>query len=426
MPGLGDDCPSRDQILSEIRFLLVEEMLRMISPTIDADRLWQTILDMAEIGPTSDGGSCRLALSPEDAAARALLLTWCDPIGLKFEHDAIGNMFLRREGTDAAAGVVAFGSHLDTVPTGGRFDGPFGVLAGLEVMRALQEAGAQTEGSLELVNWTNEEGSRFKPAMMGSRVFAGDVELGAALATVDDNGISVAQALEDSGQAGPLAPSPREWSHWLEAHIEQGPILETDGIDIGVVVGTVQARYFQLLITGEPSHVGPTTMDRRRDSLAAAAEVILAVEQAGVAAENGGRTSASWIQNFPNARGNVSNSTRLHCDVRHEDIERTKAMEADLRKVIGGIAARRRVRIDVDPYTTFGPVAFDSTLCALLRGKAQARQFSTRDIIAAAGHDSVLVAGLCPSAMLFVPSVDGITHNPKEYSTKEHLAQCCN
>ena len=395
----------------------------MISPTINADRLWQTILDMAEIGPTSDGGSCRLALSPEDAAARALLLTWCEPIGLKFEQDAIGNMFLRREGTNAAAGVVAFGSHLDTVPTGGRFDGAFGVLAGLEVIRALQEAGVQTKASLELVNWTNEEGSRFKPAMMGSRVFAGDIELGAALATVDDNGISVAHALRDSGQAGPLVPSPREWSYWLEAHIEQGPVLETAGVDIGVVVGTVQARYFQLLITGEPSHVGPTTMDRRRDSLAAAAEVILAVEQAGVAAENGGRTSASWIQNFPNARGNVSNSTRLHCDVRHEDAERAKAMEADLRKAIGGIAARRRVRIDVDPYTAFGPVAFDPTLCALLRGKAQARQFSTRDMIAAAGHDSVLVAALCPSAMLFVPSVDGITHNPKEYSTKEHLAR---
>ena len=321
--------------------------------------LWQTILDMAEIGPTADGGSCRLALSTEDAAARALLLTWCEPIGLKFEQDAIGNMFLRREGTNAAAGVVAFGSHLDTVPTGGRFDGAFGVLAGLEVIRALQEAGAQTKASLELVNWTNEEGSRFKPAMMGSRVFAGDMELGAALATVDDNGISVARALRDNGQAGPLVPSPREWSYWLEAHIEQGPVLEKADVDIGVVVGTVQARYFQLLITGEPSHVGPTTMDRRRDSLAAAAEVILAVEQAGVAAENGGRTSASWIQNFPNARGNVSNSTRLHCDVRHENAEQAKAMEAELRKAICGTAARRHVQIDVDPYTAFGPVAFD-------------------------------------------------------------------
>jgi N-carbamoyl-L-amino-acid hydrolase len=276
---------------------------------------------------------------------------------------------------------------------------------------------------LELVNWTNEEGSRFKPAMMGSRVFAGDMELAVALATVDDNGVSVARALQDSGQAGPLAPVPRKWSCWLEAHIEQGPVLETAGVDIGVVVGTVHARYFQLLITGEPSHVGPTTMDRRRDSLAAAAEVILAVERAAVAAENGGRTSASWIQNFPNARGNVSNSTRLHCDVRHEDTERAQAMEADLRTAISGIAARRRVQIDVDPYTAFGPVAFDPTLCALLRSKAQARQFSTRDIIAAAGHDSVLVAPLCPSAMLFVPSVDGITHNPKEYSTKEHLAR---
>ena len=167
----------------------------MISAAVNADRLWQTIMDMAEIGATSDGGSCRLALSPEDATARALLLTWCEPLGLRFEQDAIGNMFLRREGTNAAAGAIAFGSHLDTVPTGGRFDGAFGVLAALEVIRALHEVGLQTKTSLELVNWTNEEGSRFKPAMMGSRVFARDMELGAALATTDDNGVSVAREL---------------------------------------------------------------------------------------------------------------------------------------------------------------------------------------------------------------------------------------
>src|SRR6478672_11387624 len=220
----------------------------MISPTINADRLWQTILDMAEIGPTSDGGSCRLALSPEDAAARALLLTWCEPIGLKFEQDAIGNMFLRREGTNAAAEVVAFGSHLDTVPTGGRFDGVFGVLAGLEVMRALDEAGVRTSAPLELVNWTNEEGSRFRPAMMGSRVHAADMTLEAALAITDDHGTTVREALQASGQAGALTPSPRGWACWLEAHIEQGPIMEATNTDIGIVVGTMHARYFQLTV----------------------------------------------------------------------------------------------------------------------------------------------------------------------------------
>src|SRR5215813_10968079 len=184
----------------------------MIAPTIDADRLWQTILDMAEIGATSDGGNCRLALSPEDAAARALLLTWCQPMGLRFEQDAIGNMFFRSEGTNAAAGGVAFGSHLDTVPTGGRFDGPFGVLAGLEVVRALDEAGTVTQVPLELVNWTNEEGSRFRPAMMGSRVHAADMVLEDALAITDDKGVSVREALQATGQAGPLAPSPRGWA----------------------------------------------------------------------------------------------------------------------------------------------------------------------------------------------------------------------
>lgn len=392
-------------------------------PTIDAGRLWDSIMEMARIGPTPEGGSCRLALSAEDAEARALLLQWCASLGVRHEQDAIGNMFLRREGTDPAAGAVAFGSHLDTVPTGGRFDGVFGVLAGLEVLRALHDAGVKSRAPLELVNWTNEEGSRFPPAMMGSRVHAGNMSLQAALAMTDDSGISVAKALQDTAQAGALTPSPRGWAAWLEPHIEQGPTLEQHGDDIGIVLGTMHARYFQLVVTGEPSHVGPTTMDRRRDSLAASAEVILAVERIARAAEPAGRASASWIENYPNARGNVPNITRLHCDVRHEDAEEAKAMEAVLRQATAEIASRRQLAIDIDPYATFGPIVFDARLGDLLRRKAEARQLSTCDAITAAGHDSVFVAGLCPSAMLFVPSVGGITHNPREYSTPEQLAR---
>jgi beta-ureidopropionase / N-carbamoyl-L-amino-acid hydrolase len=394
-----------------------------MSPTINSDRLWQSIMELAAIGPTPEGGSCRLALSPQDEAARRLLLQWCHALGLHFEQDAIGNMFLRREGSDPAAGAIAFGSHLDTVPTGGRFDGVFGVIAGLEVMRALEQAGFRTRAPLELVNWTNEEGSRFRPAMMGSRVFAGDMRLEDVLAMTDDCGISVFQALQDSGQAGPLTPSPRGWACWLEAHIEQGPTMEARKADIGIVTGTMQARYFQVTVTGEPSHVGPTTMDRRRDSLAAAAEIILAVEHIALQAEPHGRASASWIANYPNARGNVANVTHLHCDVRHQAAPQAAAMERSLRDAIKSIAERRGVRADIDPYAKFGPVAFDAALGALLRDKAAARQLATCDIIAAAGHDSVLIAPLCPSAMLFVPSVGGITHNPREYSTPEQLAR---
>jgi N-carbamoyl-L-amino-acid hydrolase len=394
-----------------------------MTPSIDADRLWQSIMDVARIGPTPEGGSCRLALSAEDAAARALLRRWCAPLGLAFEQDAIGNMFLRRKGGEDTAPAVAFGSHLDTVPTGGRFDGVAGVLAGLEVMRALDEAGIVTRAPLELVNWTNEEGSRFRPAMMGSRVHASDMALEAALAITDDTGTSVGDALRASGQAGALAPSPRGWAAWLELHIEQGPVMEATGADIGIVTGTMHARYFQLTVTGEPSHVGPTTMDRRRDSLAATAEIILAVERIALAAEPGGRASATWIENYPNARGNVANITRLHCDVRHEQAERAVAMEQELRAALDAIGGRRGVAIAVDPYAVFGPTIFDRSLGELLRDKAAARQLATRDMIAAAGHDSVLVAPLCPSAMLFVPSVGGITHNPREYSTKEQIAR---
>jgi beta-ureidopropionase / N-carbamoyl-L-amino-acid hydrolase len=394
-----------------------------MTPAIDPDRLWQSIMDIAGIGPTQEGGSCRLALTAEDAAARALFLGWCQPLGLHHQQDAIGNMFLRRTGSDSGAPAVAFGSHLDTVPTGGRFDGIAGVLAGLEVMRALDDAGIRTRAPLELVNWTNEEGSRFRPAMMGSRVAAGELPLGAALATTDDHGISVGRALADSGQAGSIPPAPRDWSAWLELHIEQGPVMEATGAEIGIVVATMHARYFQLTITGEPSHVGPTEMNRRHDSLAAAAEVVLATERIGLAAEPHGRASASWIENIPNARGNVPHITRLHCDVRHNSANAAIAMEASLRQTLSDIAARRGVRIGIDPYATFGPIVFDSALGAVLRRKAADRQLSTRDMIAAAGHDSVLMAPLVPSAMLFVPSVAGITHNPKEYSTKQQIAR---
>jgi beta-ureidopropionase / N-carbamoyl-L-amino-acid hydrolase len=394
-----------------------------MTPTVDADRLWQSIMDMAEMGPIPGNGNCRLALTPEDTAARALFLRWCQEIGLHHEQDGIGNMFLRRSGTDRTAPAVAFGSHLDTVPTGGRFDGPAGVLAGLEVIRSLDDAGVHTRAPLELVNWMNEEGSRFRPAMMGSRVAGLALKLETALATTDDAGVSVAQALAESGQAGPLTPGPRDWSAWLELHIEQGPVMEAEGVDIGIVVASMHARYFQLTVTGEPSHVGTTAMERRRDSLAAAAEIILAMERIGVAAEPDGRGTTSWIENIPNARGNVPHITRLHCDVRHSSKDAAVAMEGSLRQALAEIAARRGVRIDVDPYATFGPIVFDQRLGALLRSKAAERQLAVRDMIAAAGHDSMLMAPLVPSAMLFVPSVAGITHNPQEYSTKEQVAR---
>ncbi len=259
--------------------------------------------------------------------------------------------------------------------------------------------------------------------MMGSRVHAGSMTLETALAVADDRGITVGQALRSSGQAGPLTPSPRGWSCWLEAHVEQGPVLEAEAADIGIVTGTMHARYLQLTITGEPSHVGPTTMDRRHDSLAAAPRsswrsngLPMLRSRTAVPRRAGSRTA-------PNARGAVSAMTRLHCDARHEAADRAVAMERELRASIAAIAARRRVNVDIDPYTTFGPVAFDTRLSALFADAAAVRQLATRDIIAAAGHDSVLIAPLCPSAMLFVPSQDGITHNPREYTAPAQLAR---
>ena len=390
--------------------------------SVNQDRLWQAHLDMAAVGATPEGGSNRPALSIADADGRVLLLSWCEPLGLKLERDGIGNLFLRRA-SRVQRPAVAFGSHLDTVPTGGRFDGAFGVLAGLEALRTLHDAGVLTAAPLELVVWTNEEGSRFPPPMMGSRVHAGDLPLDRALMTADDAGETVGEALAETFQIGFLTPGRRDWAAWIEPHIEQGPVLEQSGAAIGIVTGTVQARYFQLTVTGEASHAGATAMGARRDALAAAAEMILATEQIGLSSEPGGRSSAAWIGNAPNARGAVPSQTRLHCDVRHEDPARAAAMEAAARIAWTAIAARRGVQLAVDAYAEFGPAQFDPTLCALLREVAAARQLPVRDMVAAAGHDSVLIARLCPSAMLFVPSRGGITHNPAEYTAPEQLAQ---
>ena len=307
-------------------------------------------MEIARIGATAEGGSNRPALSAAEADARSLLLHWCEPLGLRVHRDGIGNLFLHRPGTEARP-AVAFGSHLDTVPTGGRFDGVFGILAGLEVLRALH--GTPLPAPLELVVWTNEEGSRFPPAMMGSRVHAGTLSLEQALLVPDDDGVTVADALVDSGQVGLEPPGPRDWACWLEAHIEQGPVLEAEGAAIGIVTGTAQARYFKVRVTGAASHSGATAMDRRRDSLAAAAEMILAAERVGQGAEPGGRSSASWILNEPNARGAVPNVTRLHLDVRHEEEAAAAAMERELLAAVYDIATRRKVEVEIDPYARF-------------------------------------------------------------------------
>ena len=274
------------------------------------------------------------------------------------------------------------------------------------------------------MNWTNEEGSRFRPAMMGSRVFASDMLLEDALAITDDAGISVAQALRDSGQAGPLTPSPRGWACWLEAHIEQGPVMEAGGADIGIVTGTMHARYFQLTVTGEPSHVGPTTMDRRRDSLAATAEIILAIEQHRAA----GRAARPCLGELDRELSQCAGQRRerhtaaLRCAARGcgagggDGASVARGDRRDCRAAGRAGGHRSRTRRSGRLCSTRGW----GRCCATA---AASRQLATRDMIAAAGHDSVLVAPLCPSAMLFVPSVGGITHNPREYSTPEQLAR---
>jgi len=397
---------------------------------VDPNRLLDRITRFGSLGATSSGGCTRLAATALNAEADNLLLELARPLVDRVERDRIGNLFLRREGRDPGRGAIAFGSHLDTVPEGGRYDGVFGVLAGLAVLEAIHEADLHLPAPLELVVFQNEEGSRFSPPMLGSRVMAGALGLEQALDTQDEAGVTLRQALAETGQAGPVAPGDRGWACFLEAHIEQGPELEraahAAGGDpdrfLGIVTHAFHVRYFAITLTGASSHVGPTAMPDRRDSLAAAAELILAIEAIGRDSEPLARASCPWIQNEPNVRGANPGLTRLACDLRAADPGRLPAMEQALRERIATVAQRRGIAIELTQTGVMDPARFDPGLRSTLQRNAESLGLLTLDLAAAAGHDAVLITRLCPTAMLFVTSVNGITHHPDEFSTPGALA----
>ena len=390
----------------------------MTPPRVNRDRLWSALMEIGRIGETPDGGCRRLALTQEDAQARALLTQWAQAAGCAVSSDAIGNLFLRRSGAQDDAPAVAMGSHLDTVRTGGKFDGVLGVIAGLEALRVLHETGARTRAPVELVVWTNEEGARFSPMTMGSSVFVGDITLDFALAQRDPDGVSVAEALARTGLAGD-----RRGSHplaaYLELHVEQGPLLKEGGEAIGVVTGSFRAHYFVASITGEAGHVGPALMEHRRDAFAAAAELTLAIERIGRARGRDGRSNAPHVEVYPNARGVIPASARLSCDVRHADPAEVERMEEELRAAARDIAARRGVGVAVERYFQFGPLACDGSMADLVRRQADALGLRRRDLLTVASHDAVPMMRFCPTALFFVPSETGVSHNPTEFSTPD-------
>jgi beta-ureidopropionase / N-carbamoyl-L-amino-acid hydrolase len=382
---------------------------------INPERLWSTLERSAEIGRFRDVGLRRLALSAEDKEMRDQFVQWAKEAGCTVEIDRLGNIFARRAGSDPSLPPVAIGSHLDTQICGGRYDGILGVLCGLEVVRTLNDRGLATRRGIEVICWTNEEGGRFAPPMMGSMAFAGVLPLETVLATTDDAGITVEQALDAIGYAGPAALGKRRFDAYLELHIEQAPVLDRAKVDVGIVVGGYKTQALRLTVKGDTGHAGGTPMSMRRNALVGAGYVIAAVNDIGLAyAADEGRTTTTRIESFPNLPGTYAEEVKLTLDYRHIDAGRFAAMGAEIDRAIAESAKKANVEIDVQPGWSWGTELFSPDCIELLKATARELGLPYREMRSQAGHDAYAVATLAPTAMIFTPCYEGISHNVKE------------
>lgn len=392
---------------------------------INSTRLWQSLMDLARIGATDKGGNCRLALTELDGQGRDLVVGWMKEAGLEITIDQVGNIFGRRPGRNPGLPPVATGSHIDTQPTGGKFDGCFGVMAGLEVMRTLQDHGIETEAPLELIIWTNEEGTRFVPVMMGSGVFCKIFPLETALSAVDVNGKSVRNELANIGYNGQAPVPDHELGSYFEAHIEQGPILEAADNVIGVVSGSLGLRWYDVTVTGMEAHAGPTPMPMRRDALYAATHLMQEVIRIALDYAPEGRGTVGVANVYPSSRNVIPGKVTFSVDLRHERADKLAEMDARLRAactaLANGTTTGYTVDVQLQDIQHFPPTPFTPELVNAVREQAEARGYSHQSIVTGAGHDAVYVARVAPTAMIFVPCKDGISHNEIEDAKPEHL-----
>ena len=392
---------------------------------VHSSRLWDSLMELAQIGATAKGGVRRLALSDLDRQARDLVIHWFREAGLSVRIDQIGNIFARREGLEPELSAVATGSHIDTQPSGGKFDGNYGVLAGLEVLRTLNDASIQTKRALEVCIWTNEEGSRFTPVMMGSGVWAGAFSLEHALESKDAEGIRVMDALEAIGYMGPTpcGPSANHPSYhaYFEAHIEQGPVLEDANITIGEVLGALGQRWFDVRITGMDAHAGPTPMALRQDALLGAAHLIQEVNRIALQSAPHGRGTVGSLRVNPNSRNVIPGFVHCTVDFRHPELSGLNAMEDRLKAFAIRLEKELRLEIEIDKVTEFPPCQFAAPCLDAIRDAAKTLNLSSMPIVSGAGHDAVYVARQSPSAMIFIPCKDGISHNEIEDALPEHI-----
>jgi N-carbamoyl-L-amino-acid hydrolase len=400
----------------------------MTEMRVDGERLWRSLMTMAEIGATPAGGVNRQTLTEEDRRGRDLFRTWCEDAGLQVSVDRMGSMFARRAGTDDDQPPVMLGSHLDSQPTGGKFDGALGVLAALEVVRTLKDHGIATRAPLEVVNWTNEEGCRFPPAMIASGVFAGVFDLEYGLSRKDHAGRTIGEELERIGYAGERPVGQWPVGALFELHIEQGPILEAEGQRIGIVTGAQGARWYDCEVVGAETHAGSAPMESRRDALRAAAALLEDVYQIAHRHAPAGRATVGEFQAYPGSRNTVPGRVRFTVDLRHPDGGTMDAMDHALRdkfeRARGRAAGRLEYRLEEIWYAP--PVAFDPACIEAVRQAAAQLGLSAREIVSGAGHDAVYMARAVPTAMIFVPCKDGISHAEVEYASPEACADGAN
>jgi N-carbamoyl-L-amino-acid hydrolase len=394
-------------------------MPSLTNQRINGVRLWDTLMEIAQIGATPKGGVKRITLTETDRRGREVFRSWCEAVGLAVRYDSMGNMFARREGRDKSRRPVLFGSHLDSQPTGGKFDGALGVIAGLEVMRTLHDLDIVTEAPLELVNWTDEEGTRFGRAMMGSGVWAGLFKEADIKALKDEDGVTVGEALAAIGYEGNVPAAPFAADALFELHIEQGPILEAEEKKIGIVTGAQAQIWYEAKVTGQDSHAGTTPPVARRDALLTAARIIELVdatmrEQGSTSIADPGRGTVGRLYVLPNSPNVIPGEVRFTVDFRNPSDERIAEIAATFPAKAEAIAAANGCELALKPVFRVPAQPFDAECVDLVRQAVAKLGFSAREMVSGAGHDAVHTATIIPTAMIFTPCKDGLSHNEEE------------
>ncbi len=395
-------------------------------PMVNGERLWSRLMQMGAIGATAHGGCNRQALTELDFEGRRLLMQWARPLGCEARVDGIGNLFLHRAGADERLPAVLTGSHLDTQPTGGKFDGVYGVLAGLEVLESLHEQEIRTAHPIELAVWCNEEGSRFPAAMMGSAVWAGRMSIDAAYALKDARGISVREALEQAGVPFERTLAQQPLRAAFEVHIEQGPILEQQHKTIGVVTGVQHMCRNEVLVYGQETHAGTTPMAVRHDPIRVLAQVLPELYRAAERVGTDARMTVGIIETYPGSPNTVPGRLRFTVDLRHPQQQHYRALREALERIVAEALARSQLQGSVRCYWEAPGVSFDERCVEAVRSAADALGYSYMKMISGAGHDSCNVAAIAPTSMIFVPCAGGLSHNEAEQAAATDLAAGAN